>query len=398
VSARVGLALAAALLAGVVTLALWPTAKRGAFSGVLSTRRADALGARAFYRVLELAGHEPLRRSEDLEALSLRGVLFSLAPEAPEPPLQGLPRPPVFGKFERREILRWVEAGGRLVLVSSRTTGVHRDFGVRVLEGKGRVRPGVARAVGASPLLGGARELASPLMHHLDLGASDPRTLFAHERRAVVAVVPRGEGLAVFLALPYVAGNAGLRERDNLRFLYSLATLLAGDGRVHFDEYHHGHRRSRGFVALASGFGLQFALAQLALAGLFALWAARHPPRGRAPARDAGRGAEEHIAAVAALYERGGLAAHAAETLWSATRAAVAARLGLRGPRALRALGPALEARGRRDLAVRLRSLERRAGDLGAKVRPRDLVAFARDLADLRRAVAARTSREEARP
>jgi hypothetical protein len=409
-TARIGLVAATLLLAGALVFALSPTARRGGFTHVLSTRRADALGAKALYRVLELAGLAPVRWTEDLESLDVRGVLVILNPETPRPLLQGMPRLPTFGKFERREVLRWVEAGNRLVLVSSRTTGLHRDFGVRVLdeerprrtgrrhairEARVSAGPGTAVSTGRSPLSGAARRLASPRLYHLDVSATDPRAVFGHADQAVVAAVPRGAGLAVFVSTPYLASNVGLREADNLRFFYDLVGTLSGEGRVLFDEYHHGERKRRGFVALASSYNLHFAAFQAVLAALLAAWAARRlPRRRRAEARS--RGAEEHLAAMATLYERGGVGSYAVQQLWGAALGALAARLGLRGERAPAAVAAALRARGRADLAARLEALDRRRAALGDRVRERDLVAFARDLTRLRLDVEAR--RTETRP
>jgi hypothetical protein len=435
VTARFGIAAAMMLLLGGLVFALWPTAKRGGFSEVLSTRRADALGAKAFYAVLQLAGLEPLRRGEDLESLDIRGVLFSLSPEAPKPPLPGLPRLPIYGRFERRELMRWVEAGGNLVVVSSRQTRLHADFGLdltdedrpRPLEKRRgrralfdwaeelqrRLRPKEPEAQSsssgpqvayassaASPLTGGAKELSAPRFYHFDLASSDPRTLFAHAGKAVAAAVAKGQGLAVFVSTPYLAGNVGLREGDNLRFLYGLAEILSGGGRIYFDEYHHGQRKERGFIALASAYNLHFAIAQMVLAAILAVWAARRLPRRRFASDRSERGVGEQLAAMATLYERGGLAPYAVSQLWSATLAALATRLRVRGPRSVRALRTALEARGRTDLAERLQALDAQHAAFGPKIRERELIAIARSLAQLRLDLEARavSAKQEPRP
>jgi hypothetical protein len=414
-SARAGFLAAAVLLAGASLFALWPTAKRGEFTLVLSTRRADALGAKAFYAVLEAVGLEPVRRTHDLESIEGRGVLFSLSPEAPRSPLPGL-TVPVFGKHERREVLRWVGAGGHLVLVSSRNTGLHRDLGIRVkdedrpppaarakrrglggLEAavealmrakreKAPAQPGsrTAIAAGPSPLTGGARQLSAPRFYHFDVRGDDPRSLFQHDGQAVAVALGRGEGLAVLVSTPYLASNVGLREADNLRFFHALAVLLGGGGRIVFDEYHHGQRRERGLAALAASYDLHFALGQLVLAVLLAAWAARRLPRGRARAVDDARGAGEHVAAMATLYARGRFAPFAATQLWNATLAAIASRLRLSGVRTARQVAEALRARGRADLAERLHALDRQHEGFGPKIKDRDLTRFAAALSRLR--------------
>jgi hypothetical protein len=94
---------------------------------------------------------------------------------------------------------------------------------------------------------------------------------------------------------------------------------------------------------------------------------------------------------MATLYERGGLTSFAAAELWSATQGALASRLRLRGARTVRAVAEALTARGRGDLAKRLWSLERRRAGHAGKIRERELVSFAQELALLRLAVEARS-------
>jgi hypothetical protein len=422
---RVALVGAGLLLLGGIVLALWPTAKHGGFSEVLSSRRADALGTKALFEVLERTGHRPVRRTEDLESIQVDGVLLLLNPEAPRPPLPGLPVPHTFSRHEVREVARWVENGGRLVVVSSRNTRLHREFGVRVIDedraephkkpGKRRrdpdwsellkdfeellrrpapeeaTRPGVARATGSSPLQSGARELRALRFHHFDLPASDRRTLFAHAKRAVALVVPRGRGLAVFVSTPYLASNVGLREADNLRFLHGMTTLLSGERGIHFDEYHHGQRRDRGFMALLGAHRLHFAVGQIGLAFLLWVWSAQRPRRQILARGPRARGAGEHLAAMANLYERGRLTSFAAAELWSATLGALASRLRLRGARTVRAMAEALAARGRADLARRLWTLERRRAAHGARIRERELLSFAQELARLRLAVELRT-------
>jgi len=422
--------LAALLLVGSLALALWPTAKRGVFSEVLSTFRADSLGGKALFATLERAGFAPRRHTEDLTALPAAGVVFVLNPEAPRPALEGLPRGPTFSRAERDAVRAFVEGGGRVVVVANRTTALHRDFEVQVVDpppdaaARARSKKGghAASARGEKPRTGthgaatldattghagAAKRLAARRVHHLDVKASDTRARFVHDGSAVVASIARGRGEAVFVSAPSLAGNALLGSEDNLVFWAELATPRA-DARgaeLRFDEYHHGHKTPRGLVALAAATELHFVLWQLALAGVVLLWAGmrRLPPRATSDGAlrdDAGRGgAEESLAAMASLYERGRLGRHAAQRISAWLEQELAERFHLRAARG-RELAAALARRGRPELAAQLELLLAQRDALRERPRPRELLAFARAASALRRALqeASKTTRRTETP
>src|SRR5262249_15806676 len=67
-------------------------------------------------------------------------------------------------------------------------------------------------------------------------------------------LIPRGGGRVIVVADPtLLTGRALQREdqngvvSDNVVFLYNVAARDARDGRVYFDEYHHGLRSGGGF-------------------------------------------------------------------------------------------------------------------------------------------------------
>ncbi len=61
-----------------------------------------------------------------------------------------------------------------------------------------------------------------------------------------VAELRYGAGRVIFVGDPFVIANNGIGEGDNARFVLNLARLTAGDGRVVFDDYHHGYRATNG--------------------------------------------------------------------------------------------------------------------------------------------------------
>ena len=419
---------AVVLLVGALGLALWPTAKRGAFSEILSTHRADSLGAKALFEVLARAGRTPKRHTEDLGALPAGGVLFLLNPEAPRPLLPSLPRGPTFSPSERRAARRFVEAGGRFVVVSNRTTALHRDFELRVVDEpvdeqsragarKARTKteagellgslglrtsaaPAPARAAPSGPgaipraqhARGLARQLFARRIHHFDVPAHDARTTFFHDGRAVVVTLRRGRGEAVFVASPSLAGNALLAQADNLAFWSDLAAppTDSPSNNVRFDEYHHGHRTPRGLVALAVATDLHYVLWQLAVVAGLLVWSGLRRLSGGRASRPSGDpkkpGATEGLLAMASLYERGRLGRHAADRIFEAIEHALAVRLQLRGERP-DDLAAVLRRRGRPELADVFSALAVRRAALAERPRARELLAFARAAAALRRAV-----------
>ena len=101
------------------------------------------------------------------------------------------------------------------------------------------------------------------------IAAADDQTL------AVEIIV--GQGRIVAVADPTMASNAALRRSDNAVWLVSLVAAW-GDGRVLFDEYHHGFGDKRSAASLAWAFSQTpwgWCLWQIAAAGLLYLFVYR---------------------------------------------------------------------------------------------------------------------------
>ncbi len=83
-------------------------------------------------------------------------------------------------------------------------------------------------------------EEAPPLSGHLPLaGVNDV---------PVVLEIRCGAGRIVFVGDPFVIANGGIGEADNARFILNLAHMAVGNGngRIVFDDYHHGYRVTNG--------------------------------------------------------------------------------------------------------------------------------------------------------
>src|SRR5439155_750646 len=60
-------------------------------------------------------------------------------------------------------------------------------------------------------------------------------------------LVRHGRGRVLVVPDPSLLTHRGLLREDNVIFLYNVAALDAEDGRVYFDEYHHGIRSGGGY-------------------------------------------------------------------------------------------------------------------------------------------------------
>ena len=99
---------------------------------------------------------------------------------------------------------------------------------------------------------------------------SGTQVIASADRAAIAVEIPLGAGRIVAVADPTMATNAALRRSDNAVWLVSVAAGW-GNGRMAFDEYHHGFGQKRGTVELAGAFLVTpwgWCVLQIAAAGL----------------------------------------------------------------------------------------------------------------------------------
>ena len=85
-------------------------------------------------------------------------------------------------------------------------------------------------------------------------------------------LAPHGEGRVLVIADPALWTHRGLARRDNVLLLYNVARLAAADGRVFFDEYHHGIRSGGGYWDYLRYHDLHWLVLQLAAVVGMAAW------------------------------------------------------------------------------------------------------------------------------
>jgi len=304
--------LAAALLLGAALLALGvtvgrPTSNDDSRASTFSDARG---GTRALFLVLESVGAKPRRLTHSPSASDPTDRTVVVA--APSEPIT---------RNESERIVGWVAAGGRLVIVGGPpavgavepyTTTLYDAFGLR--ETATTPRAGETLRIDDAALGDGVGRLDWPATRSIK---SDKAfvPLVTRGARCLVGRMPWGDagGEVVVVADQSLLVNASLGKLDDC--VVAVRVLLArgsDEGRVSFDEFHHGHRDdgSPGHVGAAIAAMLVDtwpgrAVLVLLLAGGLALAGASvrlgAPERERPPAR---RALSEHAEALGRLFEK----------------------------------------------------------------------------------------------
>jgi hypothetical protein len=223
---------------------------------------------------------------------------------------------PDLSDVETQGLLRWVAQGNTLLLCCRRTTALHRALNVVVSHDE---RYGEEILTPASPEEAGSYtegidRLAVEGRDVLSGNVGLPLWWLGDEPGALV--VRRGKGRVLLVADPSLVTLRGLRRDDNVLFLARVISLHARDGRVYFDEYHHGLRSGGGFWGYLSyhdqhGTAL-LVLPVLAVAGWsLAVRLGRAVPLPQESQADA----VDYASAVARIYQRAGVVHLLAETL-----------------------------------------------------------------------------------
>jgi len=97
--------------------------------------------------------------------------------------------------------------------------------------------------------------------------------LWSIGKRSVAALVRHGAGHVLVMPDPSVLTHRGLLREDNAIFLYNVAALDAEEGRVYFDEYHHGIRSGGGYWSYLRYHGQHWVVLDIVLVAGMALWA-----------------------------------------------------------------------------------------------------------------------------
>jgi hypothetical protein len=219
--------------------------------------------------VLRKLGWQPVAVTRPIQQTRYKGLLILVEPHKAGVQLA---REQPISDTDVDGLLDWVAQGNTLLLCCSRQTRLHDRLAVGVDEAGAdeddvlHARPG---AVGEYTARVDGIGLESPAT----IGGRGMVPLWLVGGRPAAVLVRHGKGRVLVAADPSLLTHRGLLREDNVVFLYNLAALDAEDGRVYFDEYHHGIRSGGGYWNYLRYHHQHWVVVDLVLLACLALWA-----------------------------------------------------------------------------------------------------------------------------
>jgi hypothetical protein len=267
----------------------------------------DADGLAETARLLRKLGWEPVAVTRPIEHTRHRGLLIVVEPE--NRGLTGQPSPPSAEELDG--MLRWVEEGNTLWLCSRHIRALRRgeQLHVEVLPQRPSADDKIVQRVVPDDAGGYTEEidhLAIEGANGVDTNAGLPLWQVGEKPGAVL--LRHGKGRILAVADPSLLTRRGLSREDNVMFLVNVARLDAEDGRVYFDEYHHGLQGGGGFWDYLRYHGEHWTMLEVLLVLVVAGWtmAVRLGPPVPTP-RTRQADAVDYASAVARIYYRAGV-------------------------------------------------------------------------------------------
>ena len=218
-----------------------------------------------FYTLLEESGYPVTRLESPFTTLNERKDISTLVIISPPPTAQ-------YSEEEFETLSAWVEAGNLLIVID------------RVIE----VAVGDVKISTRSGNMQSSMRLLQPTIY--TRGVNEPRfsvyasrvTTDSHDvtyhmgddRGAVLADSRAGEGRIVMLTDPFIVANNGIAEGDNVVLALNLIAERNQEGRIAFDEFHHGYgaASSGGVMSYFEGTPVPWMLWQAALIALLIVY------------------------------------------------------------------------------------------------------------------------------
>ncbi len=276
----------------------------------------DGLGEAA--HVLRRLGWTPVAVTRPIQDRQHRGLLI-----VAEPPADGPFVADALSENDARALLSWVERGNTLLLLGRKNTPLHQALNVTVIEGAkrdeeafhpvdlsaaGGYTEGISRmSVGSWATLRAPGD-ALPLWWLGD----QPGSVLLRRKKGHILIAAD----ARWMTREGLVRADGEPRDDNVVFLYNVAVLTARDGKVYFDEYHHGLRSGGGFWGYLEYHGERATPILILLVLLVAGWmgAVRLGPPVPIPKTE-GADAVDYASALARLYQKTGTRRLLARTL-----------------------------------------------------------------------------------
>jgi hypothetical protein len=253
-------------------------------------------GALALYRWLGELGY----RAERLEYRDFAldegvNLLFVLAPSTGYTP------------DETAAVLRWVEAGGTLILADDRRFGGSTAL-LRAAGATAEAAPtGPIKRVGLSQPVATADTISAETDVVLGGLPADAAPIIGAADGAVLAGMQRGKGYIYLSAALRPFTNIGLADAGSAALVLGLLRRAPAGGRLIFDEYHHGFVREPSLGGLLTGSPWGWAVIYAALVGVayVALTGQRFGRPVALREETARRSSAEYLESIASLLRRG---------------------------------------------------------------------------------------------
>jgi hypothetical protein len=298
-------------------------------------------GAAEAAYVLQRAGWTPVALTRRVQYTPARGLLILVQPEEDEDTDEA----GGVSDVDAAAMLHWVERGNTLLVLSKKATGIHRALNVAPTEDATAEKQQFVR-VHLDPELGSSFGYLRDIHTLSVVGKSilpareGALPLWSIDNTPGALILRRGEGRVILVAAPSLATYNGLWERkddqetlrdDNVLFIVNAAMMHARDGKVYFDEYHHGFQSGGGFWGYLRYHGRRLLLLPLflALGAALWMWAVRLGPPTPTP-QTSETDAVDYASALARLYQQAGARRRLARTLARGFLAALTGQLRLR--------------------------------------------------------------------
>lgn len=265
------------------------------------SRDRDGLAEAA--RLIRRLGYVPVALTRPIQSLRAKAeaprLLVLVEPQSTSEKEDSL------GPADVRALIRWVEQGNTLLLCGRSESGLHRELGLSIS------RDGTSEDTREV-----AVEEAGGYTDDVDrVGVEGGYRVWAREglplwrigNQPGAVVLGRGQGRVIVVPDPSLLTLRGLKRNDNVWLLHNIIALHARDGRVYFDEYHHGIRSGGGFWAYLRYHGQLGVLLPILLAVAVGFWAVavRLGPAVPRPG-EVRADAVDYASALARIYQRAG--------------------------------------------------------------------------------------------
>ncbi|MBY0522473.1 MAG: DUF4350 domain-containing protein [Gemmataceae bacterium] len=298
-----------ALFAGVVFYALRARVEAGKEMPPYSVYSEDRNGLADAARLLRQLRYEPVALTRPIQQLrsddTTPRLLIIVEPEVKH----GMSGEAAdLSRNDVKGLLRWVEQGNTLLLVGRHPTSLHRDLDVFIRSDALAAEDETPREVVLAGAGGYTEDIDRMAVEGIDSLQGAGLPLWSLNNQPGALLLRRGKGRIIVVADPSLLTRRGLRRHDNVMFLVNVVDLHARDGRVYFDEYHHGLRSGGGFWGYLQYHEQQWMLVPVLAAVIVAGWALMvrlGPPVPIAPeVRD---DAVDYASALARIYQQAGV-------------------------------------------------------------------------------------------